>query len=43
MFHLSTPKVGREMILNTLPINLFHVIEIGMSYHRLRGTLINPL
>ena len=31
------------MILNVPPIDLFLEFEIGRSYHRLRGTLENPL
>ena len=42
-FLRSTPKVGLEIILNVPPINLFLEFEVGRSYHRLRGTLKNPL
>ena len=42
-FCRSTPKVGMEMILNILLIDLFLEFEIGRSYHWLRGTLKNPL
>ena len=42
-FRCSTPKVGMEMILNVPPIDLFLEFEVGRSYHRLRGTLENPL
>ena len=35
-FCCSKPKVGME-------IDLFLEFEIGRSYHRLRGTLENPL
>ena len=42
-FRCSMPMFRMEMILNVPLIDLFLEFEIGRSYHRLRGTLENPL